>query len=148
MKKLIIKQKNSKWLSLHFSYNKRFVTALQSIKPLSYRKFNKKLGSWEIHESKLSLVIQFSQKHFSEVEYDTLPPNLKLVIEIVLKDFKTSFKAPKVVDAYETLFILRSAPKEVIKASYKALVMVHHPDHGGDAEMFRRVQEAYNELKG
>lgn len=36
---------------------------------------------------------------------------------------------------------------EELKASYRRLARQHHPDMGGDAETFRRVQAAYELLK-
>jgi DnaJ-class molecular chaperone len=54
---------------------------------------------------------------------------------------------------YQTLGVLASAPPEVIRAAYKALALVHHPDKtlhlpAGErvshAKVFREVQEAYD----
>ncbi|KAH7087638.1 hypothetical protein FB567DRAFT_349887 [Paraphoma chrysanthemicola] len=54
---------------------------------------------------------------------------------------------------YQTLGVLASAPPEVIRAAYKALALVHHPDktlhlpageRASHAKVFREVQEAYD----
>ncbi|MCI0337978.1 MAG: J domain-containing protein [Acidobacteria bacterium] len=37
-------------------------------------------------------------------------------------------------NAFTTMYLLPNAPPEVIKASYKALALLHHPDRGGDLE--------------
>jgi DnaJ-domain-containing protein 1 len=50
-------------------------------------------------------------------------------------------------DAFATLHLLPSAPPEVVRASYKALAMKHHPDHGGDTEAMQRLNEAYERLR-
>jgi DnaJ-class molecular chaperone len=34
-----------------------------------------------------------------------------------------------------------------IKAAYRKLVMIHHPDKGGDAATFRKIQGAYEVLE-
>jgi hypothetical protein len=34
-----------------------------------------------------------------------------------------------------------------IKSAYRRQALKHHPDRGGDEEMFKRVSEAYQELK-
>ena len=34
-----------------------------------------------------------------------------------------------------------------LRAKYKKLVLMHHPDHGGSAENFQTVQQAYRLLK-
>jgi len=49
-------------------------------------------------------------------------------------------------DLYEILGISRDASQEVIKAAYKKMVLKHHPDKGGDEEMFKNIQKAYEVL--
>jgi hypothetical protein len=46
-----------------------------------------------------------------------------------------------------TLGLERNASREQIKAAYRRLAMRHHPDRGGDPDTFRRVKEAYENLK-
>jgi curved DNA-binding protein CbpA len=38
------------------------------------------------------------------------------------------------------------ATAEAIKRAHRRLVKLHHPDMGGSAEAFRRVNEAYQQL--
>lgn len=47
---------------------------------------------------------------------------------------------------YEILGVRQDAPDVVIKAAYKALSQKHHPDRGGDAEVMKRINEAYETL--
>ncbi len=58
---------------------------------------------------------------------------------------------PLEVKALETLGLPPSATKEAIKAKYKELVKIHHPDaNGGDRaseDRFREVLQAYRMLK-
>ena len=53
----------------------------------------------------------------------------------------------KGLEARNVLGVSPSAGPEAIEAAYRRLVMEHHPDRGGTAEQFRRVQEAYERLK-
>jgi hypothetical protein len=53
---------------------------------------------------------------------------------------------PKASDPYVTLHLLPSAPPEVVKAAYRALATLHHPDKGGDEEKMKRLNEAYGRL--
>lgn len=46
---------------------------------------------------------------------------------------------------YKVLGISILAPPDVIKQSFRKLALLHHPDKGGDAVTFKRVQEAYAE---
>jgi curved DNA-binding protein CbpA len=54
-------------------------------------------------------------------------------------------------DPYLTLGVAASAPDAEVRAAYRRLVQLHHPDHnGGSAESARRfeeVQEAYAEVR-
>jgi curved DNA-binding protein CbpA len=54
-------------------------------------------------------------------------------------------------DPYQTLGVSRSADDAEVRAAYRRLVQLHHPDHnGGSAESARRfeeVQEAYAEIR-
>jgi hypothetical protein len=53
---------------------------------------------------------------------------------------------PKAVDPYVTLHLLPSAPPEVVKAAYRALAVLNHPDKGGDEEQMKRLNDAYGRL--
>ncbi len=55
-------------------------------------------------------------------------------------------RARTVPDAFATLHLLPSAPPEVVRASYKALAMKHHPDKGGNTEAMQKINEAYRRL--
>lgn len=45
-------------------------------------------------------------------------------------------------DPYATLFVVRSAPREVIDAAYRALSRMQHPDLGGTTEQMQRLNGA------
>lgn len=49
-------------------------------------------------------------------------------------------------DLYEILGVERAALPHIIKAAYRRLAAVHHPDKGGDQEMFVAITTAYNVL--
>ncbi len=54
---------------------------------------------------------------------------------------------PQAVDPYQTLHLLPSAPPEVVKAAYRALATLHHPDKpGGDGERMKVINDAYRRL--
>jgi DnaJ-domain-containing protein 1 len=58
----------------------------------------------------------------------------------------TRAKPRNETNAHAVLHLLPSAPPEVVRASYKALAMKHHPDHGGDTEAMQRINAAYRRL--
>lgn len=54
-------------------------------------------------------------------------------------------------DPYQTLGVSRSASDAELRAAYRRLVQLHHPDHNGgspqSARRFEAVQEAYAEVR-
>lgn len=51
------------------------------------------------------------------------------------------------MDYYSILGVSSDATQEQIKRAYRDLVKAHHPDQGGDAELFKQINEAYETLK-
>lgn len=47
---------------------------------------------------------------------------------------------------YKILEVPRFATTEEIKRQYRHLVKIHHPDRGGDEELFLKINEAYKIL--
>src|ERR1700759_5287152 len=58
---------------------------------------------------------------------------------------------PASPDPHETLGVARSATAAEVRAAYRRLVQLHHPDHNGgsveSARRFEAVQEAYAEVR-
>jgi hypothetical protein len=48
----------------------------------------------------------------------------------------------------KALYVTEDAPPEVIKASYRALCLLHHPDKGGKIETMQKINAAYEKLLG
>lgn len=59
---------------------------------------------------------------------------------------KQSPFAPSKVDAYTALFLLPDAPAPLVKAAYRELAKLHHPDAGGTTEGMQKINEAYRQL--
>jgi DnaJ-class molecular chaperone len=47
---------------------------------------------------------------------------------------------------YDILGVDKDASQNEIKKAYRKLVMIHHPDKGGDSEKFKQISEAYETL--
>jgi DnaJ family protein A protein 2 len=47
---------------------------------------------------------------------------------------------------YDVLRVSRQATMTTIKSAYRDMARTHHPDKGGDPEMFKEVDEAYKTL--
>ncbi|HOD48859.1 MAG TPA: J domain-containing protein [Candidatus Hydrogenedentes bacterium] len=48
---------------------------------------------------------------------------------------------------YKMLGISPSAPWEEVEKAYRRKAKLHHPDHGGDEDTMRALNEAYAQLK-
>lgn len=53
---------------------------------------------------------------------------------------------PRRAAAYQQLGLAWGASRDAIKKAHRRLVKQHHPDVGGEAEAFRRVNDAYQLL--
>jgi curved DNA-binding protein CbpA len=51
------------------------------------------------------------------------------------------------MDYYNILGVTKNSTPDEIKQAYRKLVKEHHPDRGGDAEKFKKINEAYDVLK-
>ena len=49
-------------------------------------------------------------------------------------------------DYYKILNINRGATKDEVKKSFRTLSKQHHPDKGGDENLFKQMSEAYDVL--
>lgn len=50
------------------------------------------------------------------------------------------------VGPYAKLYLLPTAPLEVVRAAHRALASLHHPDVGGDPERMIEINAAYDEI--
>ena len=70
----------------------------------------------------------------------------------VVEDLRQRLRGPRRpsgdsrADALAVLGLEQGATAEAIKRAHRRLVKLHHPDMGGSAEAFRRVNEAYQQL--
>lgn len=72
-------------------------------------------------------------------------------------DWKGSFRERMGIDEarrvvadgspYDILGVTKDAPWGEIKTAFRKLAMQHHPDKGGDPEMFRKVRAAFEILQ-
>jgi hypothetical protein len=60
---------------------------------------------------------------------------------------RTRAKPPNETTAHATLHLLPSAPPELVRAAFKCLAQLHHPDKpGGDTEAMQKINAAYRRL--
>jgi hypothetical protein len=129
-----------------FAHNRRFQDFLKlGIRPLSYRHWDGE--QWRVHLSKLPLLVSYARRYFHHVDYSGLPEWVQMVIAKGTEGSKVTPSPSLRLSPYEVLHLLPSAPHEVVKAAYKALAFLHHPDRGGDPEVFKEIHNAFLELE-
>lgn len=50
-------------------------------------------------------------------------------------------------DPYKILGVSRRASGDEVKKAYRQLVMIHHPDKGGDSIVVTRINSAYSVIR-
>ncbi len=123
---------------------KALIEALKNFVPPVYRRYEPTTRKWVVGEpaaesfrhwlsyarATFGAQVQWIGETYEDPEAEWTPPPPK----------------PKAVDPYVTLHLLPSAPPEVVKAAYRALAVLNHPDKGGDEEKMKRLNEAYGRL--
>ncbi|MBK7074986.1 MAG: J domain-containing protein [Myxococcales bacterium] len=54
--------------------------------------------------------------------------------------------APRALDPYAVLGVRAGDPLPAVKAAFRAKVLEHHPDRGGDPEAFIAIKRAYDAI--
>lgn len=129
-----------------FPYDLEMVEDMKGV-PVAYRSYDPDKRLWTISAPYANRVLDLFLRRFPHAtvnEYeqrgrDSAPPPLS--------------KAP-VLTPHTTLYVLPSAPREVIDASYRALVKEYHPDRLPEPERAQgnerlaKINVAYAQLTG
>lgn len=118
-------------------YIPNFVTKLKEQIPKDYRYWDKDEKVWVVNYSYEKELISLCEECFTDIAYYGDRRYTKKVIQ----------SSPN----YKTLFLLPSAPKEVVVAAYRVLSKLYHPDinHEPDAEKrMKEVNVAFDAIMG
>lgn len=112
------------------------VELLKAAIPAYARKFDSHRRCWHVtHEA------------LGELELFLREAARELGAQVRREDGRQQPRRPAQADPYAALHLLPSAPPEVIKAAYRALAQLHHPDRGGDTRTMQQINLAYDELE-
>jgi hypothetical protein len=145
----------TEWCDLLHPYSRRFHDFVKlGVKPSSYRRWSKLNSRWQVHITRLPMVVVFGKRFFGHVDYSDLPAGIQIELVRQLREAEqrqepSTPRQNNIVrpdQAYRALHLLPSAPPEVVRAAYKAMAVLLHPDHGGDEEAFKHLQRAYEVL--
>lgn len=124
-------------------------TYLRMSVPALYRRFETEpKPRWLVHHSVVLSAIRLASEAGVEVKF-SLSPELTALLNREKKQW--NIKAPLVEttkkNPYATFFLTPDAPMFIVEAVWRAILLKHHPDHGGDPAAFIAFKEAYDELK-
>jgi len=116
---------------------KLVIKALKRTIDFEYRSYDRGDKLWIINEDGYGQMMQWANhcrlRIGAEVKWQQEPP-------------RSRQPQPR-IDPYSILHLLPSAPPHVIRAVYKALATVNHPDKkGGDVVAMQQINRAYDQL--
>jgi hypothetical protein len=116
-------------LKLRFPYDAHIIDQLKERFCAAWRWYDKKRRIWSITLGQRAAAESFCREHFGKVVFlGELP--------------MTTEEQPKLAA------LLDSLSPDLVAKVYKLLLFETHPDRGGDADTFRKVQDAYGAWKG
>jgi hypothetical protein len=127
-----------KWIMLRAPFNESLLTALKDCFPTSDRRWAVRHKVWLINADCHELLMKLLQDGGYTLAWATLP--------------KTTVNTPRrwgvaTPDDYETLQIVPWAFFEVAQAAHRALILLHHPDRGGDPAKAAAINAAWRRVK-
>ena len=145
MSRLIMHQ-DGEWIRLTGTTNRAFIEFLKySVKPTTYRRYDATAKEWLVYWKQLRPVAHAAKRFFGHIDWSSLPGDWQLYLagaEIPSPPVAVLASSP-----YAALFVTEDAPLEVIRAAYKALAVIFHPDHGGTAQQMVELNNAYTEIR-
>jgi hypothetical protein len=96
-------------------------------------------------------VHRWALRHFSEYEIDLVGAyehHESRSEQHGRSDQQQSTRAPsRLEQAYSSLFVLPTAPREVVVAAHRALVKMNHPDAGGDTATMAKINDCMDVIR-
>lgn len=130
--KCVLKLKGN-LIHVHTPYHAEYIQDLKTQIPHGGRIWDKDLRIWIVNKGFEKILLKIVYKHFDEVEYS--------------QDGEPQQQKQAISELYATLHLLSTAPEELIKAAYKALSKIHHPDVGGDLVKMQEINAAYDAIR-
>ena len=150
-------------IAIETSHNSDYVEAIKFIIPQRDREWDPDSKLWIVDKRYYSAAVALVRHFFGEGFIDSVGG----VEEHQMTDWVEKFEAwksfgakkktyegrPKMARAdagdgpYAALYLRPNAPPELVKAAYRTLAVLYHPDKGGDEELMKRVNVAYAQLQ-
>lgn len=145
----LILQQEGDWVRLLGPTNRSFVEFLKyNVKPQTTRRYDATTRAWMIYWTQLRIIGNVARRFYSHVDWSTLPDQWQMYLaggEPPVTSQEAT--APLLATPHATLFVTEDAPMEVVRAAYKALVSVNHPDVGGSTKKMAEINQAYEQIR-
>jgi DnaJ-like protein len=116
------------------------IESLKAIIPAFARSYDPDLRCWKIFEKHYLKEWLEALDYFSDVKVEWASTKRQYQAPP-----RKAWVDPK-AEAFKALHLLPSAPPELVKAAYKTLALLHHPDRVGDHSKMIEVNTAYDTL--
>lgn len=116
------------------------------IKPTTYRRYDSEKRNWLVHWKRLPAIAKIARSHFDRVDWSSLPEPWQMFAAGAQVSDQPILES-KTANPYATLYVLDDAPMEVVRASFRALATLWHPDVGGSAEKMKELNVAFDAIK-
>ncbi len=109
------------------------ISELKGIIPVAFRNYEPTKKTWIITDWGCldEWIDGLRSVYVVETEYDNEQPS------------RPPPPPQSIASPFQTLYLLPNAPPEVIKAAYKALAKIHHPDARGSSEKMIEINRAF-----
>lgn len=122
-------------LEIKTPYDARLVERIKAEIPATHRRWAPERKTWFVQAPYDTVAIRILRYHFPDAHVDQKPG---------LNTGGNATSTGCACDAdHRALYVCQGAPVEVIRAAYRALAKVNHPDAGGDHTSMQRINEAY-----
>jgi len=119
-------------VAISFPFDRVLVDRLKLEIPAYARKYVPETKEWIVEATYAPRAVGILLEHFPDARIENAPSSASV-----------SSQVPECT----TLFVTADAPLEVVKAAYRALSKLYHPDRGGDTAAMQRINEAYSHLE-
>lgn len=121
-------------VAVTFPFDRILVERLKTEIPAYARTFVPETKEWIVEATYAARAVRLLQEHFPDARGVNAP-------------HQTPSSASDRDVEYATLYVIPDAPPEVVKAAYRALSKLYHPDRGGDGAAMQRINEAYSQIE-
>lgn len=124
---------------IKFNFDQNFIEVLKLSVPSSSREWHPDRKLWWVGDLYFSTILRLAHRFFDEVSDQTRPDPEP--------EYRPDPPPSWMASPHGALFLLPNAPQPVVKAAYKALAKMYHPDAGGDPERMRVINLAFEAIE-